>query len=82
VYSQEDRTAIVSAIDCVSDVFYEESLELKRDYIVQHGADVLVMGDDWKGKFDHLSDCCDVVYLPRTENISTTETKDAIKKNL
>ena len=52
--------------------FVEESLELKRDYVVEHGADVLVMGDDWAGKFDELGDVCEVVYLERTPAISTT----------
>ena len=82
VYRQEDRIRIVSSIDYVSEVFYEESLELKEEYIRKFGADVLVMGDDWKGKFDHLGDVCEVVYLSRTENISTSETKDSIKRNL
>ena len=44
-------------------VFVEESLEQKRDYILEHGADVLVMGDDWAGKFDEFGDVCEVVYL-------------------
>lgn len=82
VYSQADRLAIVAAIKYVDAVFIEESLELKRQYIVEQGADVLVMGNDWAGKFDELSDVCDVIYLARTENISTTETKDAIIRNL
>ena len=54
------------------EVFVEESLEQKRDYIIEHGADVLVMGDDWAGKFDWVSDVCEVVYLPRTPSVSTT----------
>jgi len=64
--------AIVGALKVVDEVFVEESLEQKRDYIVEHGADVLVMGDDWAGKFDELSDACEVVYLERTPAISTT----------
>ena len=56
----------------MDEVFVEESLELKRDYVLEHGADVLVMGDDWAGKFDELSDVCEVVYLTRTPAISTT----------
>jgi glycerol-3-phosphate cytidylyltransferase len=56
----------------VDQVFVEESLEAKRDYLVEHGADVLVMGDDWAGKFDEYADVCEVVYLPRTPAISTT----------
>ena len=54
-------------------VFLEESLERKRDYIVEHGASILVMGDDWEGRFDELNDICKVHYLPRTPSVSTTE---------
>jgi len=72
VYSQAERMEIVAALRAVDEVFLEESLEQKRDYIVEHGADVLVMGDDWQGKFDDLEDVCEVVYLPRTPAISTT----------
>ena len=63
---------IVGALKAVDQVFVEESLELKRDYLVQHGADVLVMGDDWRGRFDEFRDICEVVYLTRTPAISTT----------
>ena len=72
VYSQDERMEIVASLRVVDEVFVEESLELKRDYIVEHGADVLVMGDDWAGKFDWVSDVCEVVYLPRTPSVSTT----------
>jgi glycerol-3-phosphate cytidylyltransferase len=72
VFSQDERMEIVSNIKVVDAVFVEESLELKRDYVVQHSADVLVMGDDWAGKFDFLSDICKVVYLTRTPSVSTT----------
>jgi glycerol-3-phosphate cytidylyltransferase len=72
VYSQVERMEIVASLRVVDEVFVEESLELKRDYIVEHGADVLVMGDDWAGKFDWVSDVCEVVYLPRTPSVSTT----------
>ncbi|MDN5763508.1 MAG: adenylyltransferase/cytidyltransferase family protein [Microlunatus sp.] len=72
VFSQSERVEMVSNLKVVDAVFVEESLELKRDYITQFGADVLVMGDDWSGKFDFVSDLCDVVYLPRTPSVSTT----------
>jgi glycerol-3-phosphate cytidylyltransferase len=72
VFSQDERCELVANLSCVDEVFVEESLELKREYIEKYGADVLVMGDDWSGKFDHLSDVCRVVYLPRTPSISTT----------
>lgn len=72
VFTQDERLEIVSNIKVVNTVFVEESLEQKREYVVEHGADILVMGDDWAGKFDHLSDICKVVYLPRTPSVSTT----------
>ena len=72
VFSQAERMEIVGALKVVDAVFVEESLELKRDYLVEHAADVLVMGDDWKGRFDEFGDICEVVYLPRTPAISTT----------
>jgi glycerol-3-phosphate cytidylyltransferase len=73
VFSQDERCELVANLSCVDEVFLEESLELKREYVQKYGADVLVMGDDWAGRFDHLSDLCEVVYLPRTPSISTTE---------
>jgi choline-phosphate cytidylyltransferase len=72
VFSEAERLEIVAALKCVDEVFVEESLEQKRDYILQFGADVLVMGDDWAGKFDEFGDICRVEYLPRTPAISTT----------
>jgi glycerol-3-phosphate cytidylyltransferase len=72
-FSEDQRCELIAALRCVDEVFLEESLERKRDYIMEHRADVLVMGDDWAGAFDHLSDICKVVYLPRTPSISTTE---------
>ncbi|MGA1831520.1 adenylyltransferase/cytidyltransferase family protein [Rhizobium wenxiniae] len=73
VYSQFDRLEIVKAVAGVDEVFFEHSLEEKGEYIKQHAADVLVMGDDWAGKFDEFKSLCEVVYLPRTEGISTTQ---------
>jgi glycerol-3-phosphate cytidylyltransferase len=72
VFNEDERLEIISSLRVVDGVFLEESLEKKRDYIVEHHADVLVMGDDWTGKFDWVKDVCDVVYLPRTPSVSTT----------
>ena len=72
VFSQDERVEIVSSLKVVDKVFVEESLEQKREYVLEHEADILVMGDDWSGKFDYLSDICKVVYLPRTPSVSTT----------
>lgn len=73
VYSQEDRMKIVQSLSFVDEVFFEHSLEKKREYIEFYRADILAMGDDWKGRFDEFSDICEVVYFPRTPSISTTE---------
>ena len=72
VFSEGERLAIVGALKAVDEVFVEESLELKRHYIEKYSADVLVMGDDWAGRFDELTDICEIHYLPRTPAISTT----------
>lgn len=72
VFPQDERMRLVAALRCVDEVFLEESLELKRDYLLRHRADILVMGDDWKGRFDEFADICRVVYFERTPAISTT----------
>ncbi|GAA6172160.1 adenylyltransferase/cytidyltransferase family protein [Colwellia sp. KU-HH00111] len=79
VYCEDDRQHIIRSMRCVDEVFLEESLELKADYIKYYNADILVMGDDWQGKFDHLKTLCQVVYLPRTPSISTTEIIEVVK---
>jgi choline-phosphate cytidylyltransferase len=79
VYALADRMAIVRALRCVDGVFVEHSLDAKRDYLVEHRADVLVMGDDWAGRFDELADTCRVVYLPRTPSVSTTAIIEQIR---
>ena len=80
IYSQKDRVHIISALRCVDEVFIEESLEKKGDYLREHRASVLVMGDDWAGRFDEFKSICDVVYLPRTPSISTTEIIEVIRQ--
>lgn len=73
IFNENDRQRIVQSIKWVNDTFLEESFEYKRQYILDNKADILVMGDDWEGKFDEFKDICQVVYLPRTTGISTTE---------
>ena len=72
------RSRIVAALRCVDAVFPEESLALKRRYLEEQNADVLVMGHDWSGRFDEFEDIVKVVYLPRTADISTTEIRERI----
>lgn len=79
ICNEDDRTRIIRALSCVDDVFLEESLELKAEYIKQFNADLLVMGDDWAGRFDHLKSICQVEYLTRTPAISTTQLIEVVQ---
>lgn len=74
-----ERMAIVEAIKYVDEVIPENSWDQKPKDIKEHNIDVFVMGDDWKGKFDDLKQYCEVVYLPRTDGISTTKIKKDLK---
>lgn len=80
VFPQEERVRIVAALRCVDEVFLEESLEAKRGYLLQHHANVLVMGGDWRGKFDEFGDVCKVVYFDRTPAVSTTAVIERIRR--
>lgn len=79
IYSQDDRIKIIKSLRFVNEVFIEESLELKMDYIKNYRADVLIMGDDWQGRFDWVREACEVIYLPRTPSISTTEIIEVVR---
>jgi len=78
VFDETARLAIVGALRCVDETFFEESLALKGDYIKRYNAQLLVMGDDWAGRFDEYKSLCNVEYLSRTEGISTTDLIDRI----
>ncbi|WP_085306001.1 adenylyltransferase/cytidyltransferase family protein [Colwellia polaris] len=79
ICSEQNRMDIIKELKCVDEVFYEDALELKRQYIIDSKADVLVMGDDWAGKFDEFNDICSVQYLSRTPSISTTALIEIVK---
>lgn len=79
-FSYEERAEIVASSKYVDFVFPEHNWEQKRADIVKYQADIFGMGHDWQGKFDDLSDLCEVVYLERTEDISTTEIKRALSE--
>ncbi|MBE3129784.1 MAG: glycerol-3-phosphate cytidylyltransferase [Acidobacteria bacterium] len=74
-YTYEERKQILEAIKYVDEVIPETRWEQKIDDVVKNGVSVFVIGEDWKGKFDFLTPYCEVVYLPRTEGISTTQIK-------
>lgn len=73
------RVEILEACRYVDQVIPEDNWAQKRDDVQRYGVSLFAMGDDWAGKFDDLRDLCDVLYLPRTENISTTELKALIQ---
>mgnify|MGYP001088187616 FL=1 len=79
-HNYETRKKMLEALRCVDLVIPEENWEQKANDIKEYKVDVVVMGNDWSGsdKFDYLKDYCDLVYLDRTEGISTTK----IKKDL
>lgn len=79
-YTFKERKMILEAIRYVDLVIPENSWEQKIDDVQKYNVDVFVMGDDWKGKFDFLKEYCEVVYLPRTEGISTTKIKNDLKE--
>ena len=77
----EQRKSIIEACRYVDLVIPEDNWEQKTDDIKKYQIDVFVMGDDWKGKFDFLKDYCEVVYLPRTPDVSSTMTKEYLNSD-
>ena len=74
----EERKLILESLRFVDEVIPEEDWEQKVTDVKEHHVDVFTIGDDWEGKFDFLKEYCDVVYLKRTEGISTTARKEMI----
>lgn len=79
-YPYEERAYIVSSLKCVDEVIPETCWEQKINDVQKYKIDIFVMGDDWEGKFDFLKEYCEVIYLPRTEGISTTQTKELLSQ--
>lgn len=75
VIPYDQRVEILSSCRFVDAVLPENDWAQKRDDILREKIDIFAMGNDWSGKFDDLGDLCEVVYLPRTEDISTTSLK-------
>lgn len=78
-FTYEQRKQLLEAIRYVDLVIPEENWEQKISDVREFRIDTFVMGNDWEGKFDFLKDYCDVVYLPRTPEISTTQIKQELK---
>ena len=78
-FTYEERKRLLEAIRYVDLVIPEENWEQKVSDVKEFRVDTFVMGDDWKGKFDFLKEYCEVVYLERTPEISTTKIKSDLK---
>lgn len=78
-FSYEQRKQMLEAIRYVDLVIPEENWEQKTEDVKLFKIDTFVMGDDWEGKFDFLKEFCEVVYLPRTPEISTTYIKETVR---
>lgn len=78
-FHYEHRRQMLEAIRYVDLIIPENDWEQKREDIIKHNVNIFVMGNDWEGKFDFLKDICEVVYLERTPEISTTRIKNHLK---
>ena len=75
----EQRKEILESIKYVDLVIPEDSWEQKNQDVQNHKVDIFVMGDDWDGEFDFLKGFCQVVYLPRTQDISSSGLKGELR---
>ncbi|GFI44011.1 glycerol-3-phosphate cytidylyltransferase [Lachnospiraceae bacterium] len=81
-FSYEERKRLLEAVRYVDLVIPEENWSQKKTDVKEYHVDTFVMGDDWEGKFDFLKEFCEVVYLPRTPEISTTQIKQDLNKKI
>lgn len=78
-FSYDQRKELLESLRYVDLVIPEQTWEQKRNDILLYQVDTFVMGSDWVGKFDDLSDICDVIYLPRTPEISSSKIKNDLE---
>lgn len=76
-----DRKRILESLRCVDLVIPENSWEQKMTDVITYNADIFTMGDDWQGHFDFLDEHCEVIYFPRTKDISSSELKQHIRNS-
>ncbi|MGR5487936.1 adenylyltransferase/cytidyltransferase family protein [Vibrio alfacsensis] len=79
-FSYKERAEIVASCKYVDEVFSEDNWEQKKDDILKYEASIFAIGDDWQGEFDYLNELCEVIYLERTKDISTTDIKKSLSK--
>ncbi|MFC8599017.1 MULTISPECIES: glycerol-3-phosphate cytidylyltransferase [unclassified Isoptericola] len=79
-FTYEERRRMLEAIRYVDLVIPEDTWEQKTTDVEKYHVDTFVIGDDWEGKFDFLKEQCEVVYLSRTPEISTTQIKAGLSR--
>jgi glycerol-3-phosphate cytidylyltransferase len=77
-HSWEERKFLLEALRCVDLVIAEENWGQKITDVQMYHVDTFTIGDDWEGEFDFLSKYCEVIYLPRTPSISSTQIRQAL----
>lgn len=77
-YNYEYRKFMLKETNLVDEIIPENDWSQKKNDIIHYDIDIMVMGNDWEGKFDYLKEYCQVIYLPRTEGISSTQIKEDI----
>ena len=80
-FSYEERKKLLESVRYVDLVIPENCWEQKIENVKEYKVDVFVIGDDWKGKFDFLNEYCEVIYLERTPEISTSKMKNELGLN-
>ena len=78
-FTYEQRKQLLESVRYVDLVIPEDEWGQKVKDVKEYHIDTFVMGDDWNGKFDFLKKYCEVIYLPRTPEISTTQIKEELK---
>ena len=81
-YPYEIRKELLQSIKYVDQIIPEENWEQKISDVQKYNIDVFVIGSDWRGKFDSLKEYCEVVYLERTDGISSTKVRNEIQQSL
>jgi glycerol-3-phosphate cytidylyltransferase len=79
IFRFEDRMQIIRNLKCVDLAISLQNAEQKADDIRRYDVSIFGMGNDWEGRFDDLRVHCEVIYLPRTENISSTHIKKLLE---
>lgn len=78
LFAFEQRARMIAGLKCVDQVIPEAHWQQKIDDVKRLNVDIFGMGSDWQGKFDHLNEYCEVLYLPRTPDVSSTDLKRAL----